>query len=107
VDLSSIDYILISNLQNIYALPYLTEGFANFSGEIIMTRPMQQIGYEILKEFLQMNNRRMDRENQVSAGINISRSFVNLGQEKSEKEKNATNSYYEHFFSDNKDQDDN
>ena len=106
IDLSSIDYIQISNLQNIYALPYLTEGFAGFSGKIIMTRPVQQIGYEILKEFLSMNQRRMDRENQIAAGLNISKSFYSINEmDKSEKEKMAQNAYYEYFLSDNKDKD--
>jgi hypothetical protein len=106
VDISSIDYILISNLNNIYALPYLTEGFTNFSGRVIMTRPVQQIGYELLKEFLQMNNRRMDRENQIAAGMSIAKNFIAVGQEKSDEQKNLTNNYYEYFLSDNKDKED-
>lgn len=71
-----------------------------------MTRPVQQIGYEILKEFLVMNQRRMDRENQIAAGINISKSFYNINNmDKSEKDKSSQNNYYEYFLSDNKDKD--
>ena len=44
VDIASIDYILITKLDNIYALPTLTEGF-KFEGSIIMTQPIHQLGY--------------------------------------------------------------
>lgn len=60
VDIASIDYILITKLDNIYALPILTEGF-KFEGSVIMTQPLHQMGYQILKEFAQMNEQRKQK----------------------------------------------
>jgi len=60
VDIASIDYILITKLDNIYALPILTQGF-RFDGTIVMTQPMHQLGYQILKEFASINEQRKQR----------------------------------------------
>ena len=60
VDLASIDYILVSNLDNLYALPTLACGF-KFEGTILMTQPVHQIGYQILKEFAALNEQRRQR----------------------------------------------
>lgn len=54
IDIAAIDYILITKLDNIYALPILTEGF-KFEGTILMTQPVHQMGYQMLKEFASMN----------------------------------------------------
>lgn len=64
IDLANIDYILVSKLDNIFALPFITEKL-NFKGEIIMTLPMKQIGVQILKEFIRMNNQRREKGNMV------------------------------------------
>lgn len=64
VDLSSIDYILVSKLDNILALPFITEKL-NFQGEIVMTLPVRQIGSQILKEFVRINNLRKEKGNIV------------------------------------------
>ena len=60
IDPRNIDYILVSKLDNIFALPFLTEAFG-FSGVIIMTQPMQQIGLEMLKEFVTINEQRKEK----------------------------------------------
>lgn len=65
VDIASIDYILITKLDNVYALPILTEGF-KFEGTIIMTQPIHQLGYQILKEFCTINEERR----QTSTSLN-------------------------------------
>lgn len=64
IDLANIDYILVSKLDNILALPFITEKL-NFKGEVIMTLPMKQIGIQILKEFIKMNNLRKEKGNMV------------------------------------------
>lgn len=60
VDIASVDYILITKLDNIFALPILTEGF-KFEGTIIMTQPIHQIGYQMLQEFCMINEERRQR----------------------------------------------
>src|SRR3990167_1490145 len=57
VDLASIDYILVPNLDNLYALPTIASGF-KFEGTILMTQPVHQTGYQILKEFASLNEQR-------------------------------------------------
>ena len=68
IDIASIDYILITKLDNIYALPILTEGF-RFEGNIIMTQPIHQLGYQILKEFASINEQRKQKGNQVNTDM--------------------------------------
>ncbi|KYQ88165.1 integrator complex subunit 9 [Tieghemostelium lacteum] len=54
VDFETIDYILISNYQNIYSLPFITE-YTKFKGRIYATEPTVQIGKLLLDELYQMN----------------------------------------------------
>ena len=70
-----------------------------------MTRPIQQMAYELLKEFLAMNERRNARENQIAAGINLNRNFLGNSDSNYEKKFNNDN-VYEFLLSDNKDKDD-
>lgn len=53
LDLKDIDYILISNLDSLSALPYLTE-CTNFSGQVLATTPIIQVGSYFLQEFSKM-----------------------------------------------------
>lgn len=61
IDLSEIDVILISNLHNMLALPYITE-YTSFSGKILATEPTVQMAryslkyHRIIKEFKFMSN---------------------------------------------------
>ena len=50
IDLSRIDAIIISNYQNMFALPYITEN-TQFNGLIFATEPTIQIGRQLMEEF--------------------------------------------------------
>jgi len=67
IDIGNVDYIIVSKIDNIYALPFLTEGF-RFKGEIIMTQPALQVASEILKEFVVINEQRREKGKSVIGG---------------------------------------
>ena len=64
LDLKNIDYVIVSKLDNIFALPFITERLG-FEGEVIMTLPMRQVGTEYLKEFVRINEQRTEKGNMV------------------------------------------
>lgn len=64
VDLANVDYLLVSKLDNVLALPFITEKLG-FQGEIVMTLPMRQIAIQILIEFIRMNGIRKEKGNMV------------------------------------------
>src|SRR5690606_27819058 len=51
VDRSAVDIILISNYQNLLALPFITE-YSKFKGKVFATEPTIQIGKQIMEELL-------------------------------------------------------
>ena len=53
IDLAQIDVILINNLDNLLALPYITE-YSKFKGKILTTFPIAQLGCFIVKNFHEM-----------------------------------------------------
>jgi len=53
IDLSQVDYILLTNLENLLALPYLTE-YTKFKGKVYATLPIVQISLYLLIEFQEL-----------------------------------------------------
>jgi len=53
IDLALVDVILISNLDNLLALPYITE-YSKFKGKVLTTFPIAQLGSFIVKNFHEM-----------------------------------------------------
>ena len=96
VDLSNVDYVLVSKLDNILALPFITEKF-NFTGEVVMTLPMRQIGTMILKEFVKINNQRKEKGNMVK-GFGYGMGDGEFRNEKNEQFKALTSSFPAFIF---------
>lgn len=63
IDLSSVDIILISNYQNLLALPYITE-YSGFHGNIYTTEPNHHIGRLFMLELV--NNFSKSMSNSVA-----------------------------------------
>lgn len=62
IDFGNLDYILITHLDKSQglALPTLIKDLG-FKGEFLMTLPCRQIGTEFIREFYQMNERRVEK----------------------------------------------
>jgi hypothetical protein len=62
IDFSNLDYILVTHLDKsqALALPILIKDLG-FKGEILMTLPCRQIGTDFIREFYQMNERRVEK----------------------------------------------
>lgn len=65
IDLTLIDAILLTNLDNLLGLPYLVCK-KGFRGKIYATLPIHQIGLEILKEFWNINHARIKEDSNLN-----------------------------------------
>ena len=55
LDLSSIDYILISSMEELFLIPFILSN-KKFKGQVFTTLPIKQAGFSLLKEFYNLIN---------------------------------------------------